>query len=108
MTEISVQVNDIEATRALLAACLNYFQAMDLAESQRKLTAYTESPISQEADRMKTRFDGYMSDFLLSRYETEYEAGDVGEELDFETLPDNPLGTFVAPRQVGRPVVSED
>ncbi|MEM3008394.1 MAG: hypothetical protein QXU32_02340 [Nitrososphaerales archaeon] len=75
--EISVRVADLNEIRRVLAACLNYFQAYDLMESQRELSSYMPSPIVIDIDRVKNRLDGYISDYLLAQYEGQDEEQDA-------------------------------
>ncbi len=105
---LSIHIRDIENARNLLAACLNYFQAMDLAESQRQLHAYTESPMAQDLGALKERFDGYMADFLLERYESEDVETDSEEVEEEEELSAHPLGEFKPPKQPARVIPVEE
>lgn len=119
MEFIDIHLTDLEDVRDVLAACLNYFSARDFQQAQIAFGQERPSPLTSEIDRVKTRFDGYMSDFILARYEEERAgdspaddgvAEDGSEELTeaSEELSGAPLGEPKPKRQRGRRLTAEE
>lgn len=123
MDSVSIFVKDLEDVRQVLAACNMFLQARDLMEAQIAFTSPRPSQLQLEIDRVKTRFDGYLSDYLLAAHEAELEvegdesdeeyeeAEDGSDELteaSEEPLSDAPLGEFKPPRRQGRRLSKEE
>ena len=120
METVEITFNDLEDLRQILNACLNYFVAKDLERAQIKFSAVAKSPLTQELEILKTRFDGYLADYLLLRHEAE-NAEDEEEviEIDEEEIESEPeieepelaampLGKTEFPKQKGRRVTKEE
>lgn len=112
MTDIVITLRDLDDARHTLGACLNYFIALDLADQQRRLANSGNSVLTQEIERVKSRFDSYMGDYLLQMHESELEAEEDSEEEPEipveEGLAVQPLGHFEVPKQEGRRVSREE
>ncbi len=113
LNEVVIQFSDLEDTRQIIDACLNYFFARDLSESQRNLEITTQkSPIVQELEIVKSRLENYLGDYLRGQYEEGLDGAEVDEvepepELEpavEEALAELPLGKPVLPKQKGRRV----
>jgi len=113
---VEITLKDLEDVRQTLAACLTFMVARDLMESQAQMNNLRQSPLTNEVERMSTRFDGYMADHLLQLHEAslqddEPDNGDSvmgGPEPGFEPLSDAPLGAKAFPRQEGRRMTAEE
>jgi len=113
--EVAIRLNDLEEARQILSACLNYFTARDLGDAQVRLEIYRKSPLTDELERVKERFDGYLGDFLLAEYEEEHgeipeddsEEAEIEDEEE-EVLNDNPLGVVQVKRQQSRRLSKEE
>jgi len=104
MTDIEITLADLDDTKRTLGACLTFFTARDVQEAQAQMRAYRTSPLTAEIERLADRYDGYLSDYLIAKYEDEQPAeGEVeDDEEEEEILSDEPLGSAALPRQSGR------
>ena len=114
MTDIEITLADLEDTRHTLNACLSFFTARDLLNAQSQMRDFRASPLTDEVERLKSRFDGYLADYLLALHEDEedeaLEDEDEEEEAPVveEILADLPLGGGNLPRQQGRRLSREE
>jgi hypothetical protein len=123
LEEITIQLGDLEDVRQVLAAALMYFQAEDLQTAQVEFRAARPSPLTQEIERVKGRYDSYLGDFLLARHEAllaedepEIEEDSEGAENGSEELAEAseealsgaPLGDFTPPKQKGRRLKADE
>jgi hypothetical protein len=119
--ETTILVSDLEDTRIVLNAALNYFMARDMETAQLNFTNSRPSPLTSEIQRVKARLDGVFGDYLLAEHESRSEAFEDEDDLDVEEyaddaedgseglteadldiLPDVPLGEPKTTRQKGR------
>lgn len=122
--EINIQLVDLEDVRQVLAASLLYFQAEDLQSAQVEFRASRPSPLTQEIERVKSRFDGYLGDYLLAQHEAllaedeevieedvegaEDGSDELTEASEEDVLSSEPLGKFERPKQKGRRLEADE
>lgn len=119
--ETTILISDLEDTRIVLNAALNYFMARDMETAQLNFTNSRPSPLTSEIQRVKLRLDGVLGDYLLAEHESRsglYEDEvflDAEEDLEDaydglqelteaskEPLPDAALAEPKVGRQTGR------
>ncbi len=116
---VAVQFSDVEDTRQVLKACLNYFTAIDVQEAQLGFTSLRKSPLSAEVERVTQKLSSYLGDYLRERYESGLLEEDDPEDIydlddtpvvdeELEPLSGSPLGGVDLPRQTGRLVTTEE
>lgn len=108
-------LQDFEDAREVVAACLTYCTAQDVAAAQLRYGQMRQSALTAELERVKQRLDGLMGDYLFARYQDEKRAAgeevpDLEEDEEFEEeLSSEPLGRFEVPRRKTRRLdLSED
>jgi hypothetical protein len=120
-------ISDLEDTRIVLNAALNYFQARDMETAQLNFTATRPSPLTAEIQRVKTRLDGVLGDYLLQQHESgsglyddesflddEEDAEDAEDglqsltEASQEPLPDAAFSEPKLSRQAGRRLTAKE
>lgn len=117
--DAAIQLQDLEETAQVLAACLTYFQAEDLQKAQAAFSSPRPSPLTVEIDRVLTRVRGCIGDALMAAREAELEADDPEDEdaeteaendssVDEEALSSSPLGEFNPPKREGRRLTVEE
>lgn len=123
---VEIPQSEIEDIRQVLAACVRYFQAQDLAKAQVAFSAPNPSPLTQEVERVLQRLDYFWGDFLIrlreeqlageedydDLYEEENNEDDEetaeAEAEEDEVLSENPLGSVKTKRQTGRRLKPEE
>ena len=123
---VEIPQNEIEDIRQVLAACVRYFQAQDLAKAQVAFSAPNPSPLTQEVERVLQRLDSFWGDFLIKLREEQLGAGEEdyddlydeeteddeeaaeAEAEEDEVLSENPLGSVKTKRQQGRRLKPEE
>jgi hypothetical protein len=109
MTTVEISLTDLEDARHVLSACLTLLTARDIEKAQANMAAQRPSPLTQEVERMKERFDGHLADYLLARHEAKTEGGPAeGEADEDDELVSAPLGEPNLPRQAGRRLTIEE
>lgn len=125
--QTTILLSDLEDTRIVLNAVLNYFMARDMETAQLNFTASRPSPLTSEIQRVKVRLDGVLGDYLLQRHESDSGLDedesflDAEEDLDEpengiqslieaseEPLPDAAFAEPKISRQVGRRLSAEE
>lgn len=85
MADVLVNLNDVEDTRSVLQALYNYFTMHDMMEAQIHMETPQPSYLTLEIQRLRSRFDGYLSEALLQAYEErEDDESDSDDEIDLE------------------------
>jgi hypothetical protein len=108
VTEIEITLADAEDAAQVLDACATFLTARDMMAAQASLSPFfRESPLTAEVQRLKTRFDGYLGDYLLARRRAE-EGEDERPEEPEEELSSDPLGQGTLPGQQGRRLSREE
>ena len=111
-----ILISDLDDTRQVLAACAGLLLARDMEAAQVQFANLRTSPLRSEVERVKSRLDAYMGDFLIAQRDadaaidtvvddSEYNEEDKEEE---ETFSDEPLGKFKRPTQAGRRLKPEE
>lgn len=71
-SEITVQVADLDNFRTTLGAVMQYLQAEDIAQSQRKLQTQVDySQLTLEVVKVVQRVENIMKDYLLGQHDEE-------------------------------------
>jgi hypothetical protein len=87
--QTTILISDLEDTRIVLNAALNYFMARDMETAQLNFTASRPSPLTSEIQRVKQRLDGVLGDFLLEQHESRSEEFEEEDDLDVEVYVDD-------------------